>query len=165
MGRKEEEWVENLVREYTGLVYSIAFRILRNSEEASDVVQETFIKLYKNIDKYKEEKNLKNWIYTIALNSARDAYRKQKRKGEEAVDTELVSDSTQHNDVIEDRLLLEKVILNLTEDQKQVVQLYYFESMNIAEISEILEINESLVKVRLHRARKAMLGYAEELDV
>jgi len=73
---------QQIVKEFTPMMYSIAYRLLGNKEESVDVVQDTFMKVYKNRERFSAEKNLKNWLYTITINTARDSYRKKKRLAE-----------------------------------------------------------------------------------
>ena len=111
------------------------------------------------------EKNLKNWLYTIAINTARDHHRKKKRRAETSDENELQFVDKNNLELnIDNKLVLEKLMGLLPLDLKEVVTLYYFEEKSVKEISEVLEIKESLVKVRLFRARQNMLDEFKRLS-
>ncbi|MBF0433088.1 MAG: sigma-70 family RNA polymerase sigma factor [Fibrobacteria bacterium] len=151
-----------VVKEYTGMVYSLAWRILGNKDDTMDAVQETFSKLYHNRHKFSKESSLKNWIYTIGINTARDIYRKRKRK-KEVQDVEYYTDSKSHTNPkeLENKLFAAKLIEILPLELRIVIVLHYLEDKSIEEIASFLDISESLVKVRLYRARKTMLSEYE----
>jgi RNA polymerase sigma-70 factor (ECF subfamily) len=152
------------VQEFSGMAYSLAFRILDNRDDAKDAVQQAFLKLYRNKDKYLKNKNLKNWIYTITLNTARDFYRKKKRHLEmEIFENTAVSGTDNREHKVEDGLFTQKLVNLLPFDLREVVVLYYLEQMSIKEVSSMLDITENLVKVRLYRARKKLIETYEKL--
>lgn len=144
-----------VIQQYSGYVYQLAWRMLGNAQDARDVAQDTFIKLYQNWDKRIESSSLKNWICTIALNTSRDLYRKQKRL--KLGNEKFLRDFDEPQDFTEDlpnKDLVQNVLNQLSLEFRMVIQLFYFEEKSIKEIAEILEISEVLVKVRLFRAKK-----------
>ena len=105
--------IEAAVREFSGMAYSLAFRILGNHDDAKETVQESFTKLYGKRDTYLEEKNLKNWIYTITLNTARDLYRKKKRQSEIELSEQLMSKGLGYDDDKVDNSLYTQKLLSI----------------------------------------------------
>lgn len=152
---------EYLFTKYKNYVYQSVYGILKNGEDAEDVVQETYIVSYKRRMSLRDTQKFKFWIRRIAVNLAIDKYRKKKREilMEEGkifylkdqllpVDTTVktVEEKEQH------RYLMEK-IYDLKEEYREVIELYYFNELSYREIGERLDINLAAVKSRLYRAK------------
>ena len=71
---------EKLVKEYESMVYHIAYRMMQNEQEAKDISQEIFVKVYRNLSKFDEKSAFSTWLYRIAVNTCIDALRKNKTK-------------------------------------------------------------------------------------
>ena len=155
---------EKLVKENESLVYHIAYRMMQNEEEAKDVSQEIFIKVYKNLQKFDEKSAFSTWIYRIAVNTCIDALRK--KKGKEVVSWE---EQTQHQkenlaDTAEtpEEVYLQKekqlqimdMIQNLSPEHKAVLLMRDMEDMTYGEIAECLSVSLGTVKSRIARARE-----------
>ncbi|MFH1762214.1 MAG: sigma-70 family RNA polymerase sigma factor [bacterium] len=147
----------NIIREFADIVYNLSYRILGNSDEAKDAAQETFFKVYRKFYQYKPEMNLKNWIYTIAINTSRDVYRSRRRYSSDQLQEESISDRDNMPNKIENKIYTQEILNSLPVDYKVVVVLFYLEARPVNEISKLLKIPKVLVKVRLHRARKKIL--------
>jgi RNA polymerase sigma-70 factor (ECF subfamily) len=147
-----------ILNSHLDYVYSLAYRILGNAEDAKDAVQETFFKVYKKYEQYDAKRSLKNWLCAIAVNTSRDIYRSRKRQAVAlSVEDQPVSDQARAQAGIESRLLAEEVLNFLAYEFRSVMVLFYVEGKPIKEIAKILKIPQVLVKVRLHRARKRIL--------
>ncbi len=155
---------EKLVKENESLVYHIAYRMMQNEEEAKDVSQEIFIKVYRNLQKFDEKSAFSTWIYRIAVNTCIDALRK--KKGKEVVSWE---EQTQHQkenlaDTAEtpEEVYLQKekqlqimdMIQNLSPEHKAVLLMRDMEDMTYGEIAECLSVSLGTVKSRIARARE-----------
>ncbi len=155
---------EKLVKENESLVYHIAYRMMQNEEEAKDVSQEIFIKVYRNLQKFDEKSTFSTWIYRIAVNTCIDALRK--KKGKEVVSWE---EQTQHQkenlaDTAEtpEEVYLQKekqlqimdMIQNLSPEHKAVLLMRDMEDMTYGEIAECLSVSLGTVKSRIARARE-----------
>jgi RNA polymerase sigma-70 factor, ECF subfamily len=153
------ERFDEVVRNYSGYVYTITFRLLGNSADAEDAAQETFIKAYKRLNTYDEDRGLKNWLCTIALNTARDFYRRSNRRPADALEEEhaVVPDDHDFSSHIGDRLDVGKMLSILNMNFRSVVVLYYMEQLSVKEISAMMKKTESVVKVWLFRARKTLM--------
>src|SRR5215210_5522012 len=81
--RREAAAFEELVGERTGEIYGLLFRLTENSEEARDLTQETFLRAFQHIDRFRGEADLKTWIYRIAINQARNRWRWWRRRRRE----------------------------------------------------------------------------------
>ncbi len=156
-----------IVRRYKDQLLNFAYRFLGNLEESEDVVQETFLRLYKNRHAYKQIAKFSTWIYTIAGNLAKTELRKRKRRklisiselGFEEKEYEL-EDNKANTEQQADSQLKEKIIQNAIEDLpfrfKQVIILRDIQELSYEDISSILRIPLGTVKSRVNRARQRL---------
>jgi RNA polymerase sigma-70 factor, ECF subfamily len=154
------ERFHEVVNLYGGYVYTLAYRILGNPCDAEEAAQETFVKAYKNLDRYDETKGLKNWLCTIALNTARDFYRRSRRERKmvsDGVEVEELSDQRQAGVHTENRIDIKKILSLLELKYRTVVVLFYMEQCSIKEIGCLLNKPENLIKIWLFRARKKIM--------
>lgn len=162
-----------VVETYSGYIYRLALKMLQNPQDAEDVLQETFIKAFRALPNFNGKSKVSTWLYRIATNEALMFLRKKKpdfvsvempsekssgdQKSLQIVDwccipeDELASDEARHHL----DLGIEKLSLAL----KSVFILRDVEGLSIKETAEILEISESAVKIRLHRARMQLREY------
>ncbi|HZE62819.1 MAG TPA: sigma-70 family RNA polymerase sigma factor, partial [Pyrinomonadaceae bacterium] len=82
--RREAAAFEDLVAERSGEIYGLLFRLTENGEEARDLTQETFLRAFQNIDRFRGEADIRTWIYRIAINQARNRYRWWRRRRRDA---------------------------------------------------------------------------------
>jgi len=156
--------IEMLVRQYETGVFRLALSILGDEADANEVTQETFIAALKSLKTYQEKKTFKAWLYTIALNLSRSHLRK--RKIIERLKTTINSifrvdsqkQSSPEDEVIrtEKEAAIWKELNKLDERHRTVVILRYFHELHIAEIAEIMSINEGTIHSRLHTARERL---------
>ncbi|WP_299213903.1 RNA polymerase sigma factor [uncultured Aquimarina sp.] len=153
----------SLVERYQSLVYTIVFRMIRNKEEAEEIAQDTFIKAYKSLSKYRGEAKFSTWLYTIAYRKSLDAIKKNKR----FVATELieeisegevgvVNDALSYLQDVERKRVISDSILKLPEEESAIITLYYFEEKSVKEIKEIVGLTEDNIKIKLYRSRKKL---------
>lgn len=152
--------------EYNGIVTSQSDRLFRYALKlvgdhswAKDLVQESLIKLWSNRDKVTTD-YAKPFLYRVLYNKMVDDTRKRKR----VKLTDSLPEVKTQSDELEHRDLVEKAFEQLTESQKQIIMLRDWEGYSYDEIAEILDINLSLVKVNLFRARKKMRAVVNELN-
>lgn len=155
---------DDFVNEHRGRVYGVALRVVSDPELAADVVQETFLRAWRGLARFRGESQISTWLHRIAVNTALTARRKAARThgpSLEVVD-EVVAESTpdidpeRRGEVLDLRGRLEAALDALPEGQKAVVILKDVEGWSHAEIAEALEITVSAAKVRLHRAHRRL---------
>ncbi|MEL7607835.1 MAG: sigma-70 family RNA polymerase sigma factor [Sedimentibacter saalensis] len=151
-----EDAYRQIVEEYGNRLLRTCYLILKDREEAEDVVQETFIKVFRNIDSFRENSGLYTWIYTIALNLSRDRLRK--KQDMLALEDEQVGNSDVDYEVEKgiDRELLRKELFSINPLYREVLVLFYFEELSIKHISNLLNEKEGTIKSKLSRGRSIL---------
>lgn len=163
----DSQQFHQLIRPYERSLYIMAFSMLRNEADAEDVAQEACLKAYRNLASFRADSKFGTWLVSITLNEARNRLRRNRSARTESVDIppdehghvspallrdwrEVPSEVLERAEV---RQLLRKAIATLPEIYREVFLLRDVEEFSIKEAAEALNISESLVKVRLHRAR------------
>ena len=146
-----------LVKRYKDAIFYFILRMVQNEEDAVDLTQESFIKAFNNISKFKEEYSFKNWLFTIASHRTIDFIRKKKQMKESDLLEKDISEPyvSPVDTLIKDermKKLAEEIEL-LPENYRMVILLKHKENLKIEEIAEIMNIPPGTVKVWLHRAR------------
>lgn len=152
-----------LVEEYQGYAFAVAFRVLCDEEEAKDVVQESFVRVWKNLSHYNREVKFTTWMYSIVTNLCYDRLRSRKKRKTtvvDGVDPSLFASLTAEDNP--ERLYNNKelagVITMLTEKlppkQKIVFVLRDLQGLSVHEVSNILQLSEGSVKTNLVYARR-----------
>lgn len=161
---------KQLVEHYQSYAFRLAFKIVCNEEDARDVVQESFIKIWKNIKHYKQSVKFSTWLYKIVTNTAIDQYRKNSKRKTISIDNtgNLPFDNdtyaTHKNlDNIEIANLITQLAKGLPEKQRVVFVLRDIQSLESLEVQEILEMSETVVKSNLYHARKSVKGKLKKL--
>lgn len=142
-------------------LFRFAFRLLGSSEEAKDVVQEVFIKVWSGRDQMEQIQNMEAWCMRITRNLSLDKLRSRQRKStdtmEEAADVRHEGlTPLEATEISESMVRINQLIAALPEKQRQVIHLRDVEGYSYNEICEILELDMNQVKVNLFRARNAV---------
>jgi len=159
-----------LVNLYKDKMHRLAYRMLNNRQDSEDIVQETFMRVYMNLNHYDETQKFSTWIYRIGKNLCIDLLRKKKatrsldaaEAGEERsrnyYDRLQSADPSPETRYLhtEFREQVYKVLGKLNEKYRLIIALYYLEEMSLQEISEKLGIPVTTVKSRLHRGREQL---------
>lgn len=151
-----------LVEEYQNKFLSMAYKYTNNYNDAEDLCQEIFIKVYKNLPSFKNKSKLSTWLYKIAINTCIDWNRKNinsrislmNLRNKEVKD---VKSSYDTEDIIiykEYQKIIHKTVYSLKDKYKSIVILYHFNQLSYKEISNILNIPTKTIETRLYRARK-----------
>jgi RNA polymerase sigma-70 factor, ECF subfamily len=146
--------------EYSDSLFRFSFYRLSDREKAKDVVQDTFVKYWEYVitDSNEEVKNVKSFLYRIAINAITDQYRKKKNVSLDALSEEGFdpADSEIHNKVLRslDSQRALELVLKLDESIRDIVLMRYVDELSVKEISEILDERENTISVKLHRAVK-----------
>jgi len=151
-------------------IYYLAMRLVRNHNDADEIVQKTFIQIYKSIDRFRGESTFKTWLYRIAINQCKDHLKsKEQRITKISLETpqfKRLKTPFEHplqKLVREDRSkMLLKIIHKLSHQQKTAVMLRVFEDMAFKEIANVLECKESTAKVHFHQALIKMKTLVKE---
>jgi len=151
-----------LVNRYSGMVYSMAFRLLKSDVEAEDLSQEVFVSAFRSLAGFKRSAKFSTWIYRITYNKAISQLRK--KRSELSTDNEVFLETrggVDHSDEIlsqeEDTgKLLGEAIKQLPEGDQILIMLHYYEDQSMEEISTITGISVANVKVKLFRIRKRL---------
>lgn len=167
---------EKLYKDHYDMLYRAAFRITGNQDDAEDVIQETFLNAYKSYSSFKKESSFSTWVYKIMLNCSYKYIKKRdhlpiidiaKREGLSVQD---FWENIQSGDSVEDTAVVEdmretclQLFLNcIPKKQKIAFTLQILLALPISEVSEIMDISESAVKINVYRARQHLKANMEE---
>lgn len=150
-------------------LYRFAFRLLGNNEEAKDVVQEVFIKVWNGREQLDQIQNMEAWCMRITKNLSLDRLRQQQRRPTDSIEKGMhISNDglspAESTELSESMKRIGELMAGLPEKQRQVMHLRDIEGYSYNEICEILEIDMSQVKVSLFRARNAVRERLQKMD-
>lgn len=156
-----------LVRKYQVQLYRVIRRVVIDDEESQDVLQDTFVKVWKHVAGFREDAKLSTWLYRIATNEALSHLRKKKNKffiPVVDVESQLSQkiDQAMPTDGDEINRKLQKAIIRLPERQRMVFQLKYYEDMPYEDMSEVLGVTVGALKASYHHAVKKIEQYVTE---
>lgn len=154
-----------LVDRYKDLVFTLALRMVKHREEAEEVSQDTFIKVFRSLNRFKGDSKFSTWIYRVAYNTCLDRLKKHKREQQVVP----IDEYTEHQVLTLDNALdkmerderkeaIQNCLQLLPSDDAALLTLFYFEELSLEEISEIIGITANNVKVKLFRSRKKLTG-------
>ncbi|MEE8575457.1 MAG: sigma-70 family RNA polymerase sigma factor [Thermodesulfobacteriota bacterium] len=168
-GLGEELAFEKIYKASAGFVYNTALRIVADPEDAKEVTQEVFIKIYREIKGFEFRSSFKTWVYRITANTALNKCRARGQRGREvAIDTRMAANSAQvrgsEESLIgkENKRELTELLQTLNPDQRACIVLRELEGLSYSEIADTLEVNINTVRTRLLRARIALLKEAKK---
>lgn len=150
----------HIINKYKNPLYATILRMTKNPDNAQDLVQEAFIKVYNQLGKFEQKGSFSNWLYRVAINHCMDEFRKKSytTKKVELDETKVVNSN--HPEVIflkkEKSRQLEKLIATLPEDERMIILLRYVNELGYKEISEMMDLPLTNVRNKLHRAKKKM---------
>lgn len=154
-----------LIERYQTVVFNCAFRIVGDMEDAADVTQSVFLKLYQHVESVDSSRPFFSWLYRVAVNEAID--HKRRRKPHDVLDEEVIEATNTSPDqqlVQRDReAVLMRAMDHLSEEQRSVVVLRHFAELSYRDIAGVLEIPESQVKSRLYAARQRLKDILQKI--
>ena len=158
----DQEAFTQIVEMYQNPVYNMCYRMLSNPQAAEDAAQETFWRVYKNLNRYDSKRKFATWLLSIAAHYCIDQQRKKRLPSIDL--SEIIEFSAEdpapkpENVAIKNEFSeeVQRQMAELNESDRAVLVLRYWHEMSEVEISETLRITKSAVKSRLHRARKHM---------
>ena len=155
-----------LVNKYKNLVYNLAYRILKNREDAEEVSQDAFLKAFNVINEFNNKAKFSTWLYKIVYNIAISMVRHKKTLNylktdeldEDLFDNQEFSfQNVFQMEIDEKKEIVQNLLNELNDEENILIALYYFNDCSIQEISEITSLSMPNVKIKLYRTRKSLL--------
>lgn len=154
-----------LVDKHKDKAYNLAFRICGNREEAEEVAQDAFLKAYRSLKKFKMKSSFATWLYRIVYNTAVSLVR-SRRKGLLALEefpadaVDFIAAGSDEEEAANEftNSLINFALQKISEEERGLITLYYYNEMDTGEISSITGISKSNIKVKIFRARQKMAG-------
>jgi len=164
----DQKAFSELFYEYKEMVYRVVYKLLGNSEETNDAVQQTFIELYKSLPGYAGKSKFTTWLYRIAVNVSIQFFRKRRtRDKNQPFNPEIHADSTSENDnpleKKELRKQIEEALASLHIRKRTVVVLHDIENRTMEEISDIIGVPVGTIKSRLFYGREELKKKLEKV--
>lgn len=152
-----------LVDRYKDLVFTLALKMLTNKEEAEEIAQDTFLKAYHSLNKFKGESKFSTWLYRITYNTCLDRLKKKKKERT----TSYIEDFSEHQtkvienildsiDENEKNIAIQECLTELPSEDAFLLILYYFDGQSVEEIAKVIDISTDNVKIKLFRIRKKL---------
>lgn len=158
----------DIVSQYSEPLYWKIRHIVLNHDDANDILQNVFIKAWKNIDDFQNRAKISTWLYRIAINESLDFIRKQKSTAviesdaDNNIANRLIAD--EYFDGDKTVAMLQQAIATLPEVQRVVFNLRYYDEMKYSEMSKILNTTEGALKASYHIALKKITEYFKSQD-
>ena len=160
-----------IVDRHKDKAYNLAFRICGTREEAEEITQDSFLKAYRSLNGFKMKSSFATWLYRIVYNTS-ISYVRARKKGvlsledfpADVIDF-LTDNSSEEGAEREYRnALIGFALQKINEEERGLITLFYYEEMSTDEISDVIGISKSNIKVRLYRARQKMIEIIEKVD-
>ncbi|WP_348823946.1 RNA polymerase sigma factor [Flavobacterium aestuarii] len=152
-----------LVDRYKDMIFTLAIKMVKNNEEAEEAAQDTFIKIYNSLSKFKGESKFSTWIYKIAYNTCIDRLKKNKKEENNISIDEFSADLIKTMDNAlnalkenERKQTIQDCLNLLSGDENFLLTLFYFEDQSLEEIGKVMNITANNVKVKLFRSRQKL---------
>jgi RNA polymerase sigma-70 factor (ECF subfamily) len=174
---RDEMAFREIVDRYEAKVFSIIYGILRNRNDAEDIAQQVFAKIYFSIKNFDFRSSLLTWIYKITVNECYDYLRKRRVRKlvyesdftvEESLRLENSEPATDQAPAVDQQLaqrdLIIKLLEKVSDEDRMLILLKEVEGHSVEELSEMTGMNENTIKVKLFRARQKLVKAAERLN-
>jgi RNA polymerase sigma factor (sigma-70 family) len=160
-----------IVDRHKNKAYNLAFRICGNHEEAEELAQDSFVKAYRSLGGFKMKSSFATWLYRIVYNTAISHVR-IKKKGVLSLEdfpadaTDFIGSNTSEEEAEREyrSSLVNFALQKITEEERGLISLYYYDEISTDEISDITGISRSNIKVKLFRARQKMQDIIEKVE-
>ena len=157
-----------LIDRYQNFVFTVAIRIVKISEEAEEVAQDSFIKAFDSLSTFRGDSKFSTWLYRIVYHKSLDRVKKNNRHRTYEINEEITDDSLDHIEnglefmLSEERTkLIKDCIDKLPAEDAAIISLYYFEEQTIREIAKVTDLTEDNIKIKLYRSRKKLFSLLE----
>lgn len=151
----------HLVNRYKDMVFTLSLKMVNNKEEAEEIAQDTFIKVFNSLHKFKGDSKFSTWIYRITYNTCLDRIRKNKKEKTVSYIEDFSEHQTKAIETIFDSIdenernkAIEDCLKELPPEDAFILILYYFDDKSIDEISKVINASVDNIKVKLFRIRK-----------
>ena len=171
MDREEKNYIlEKMMIEYGNELVRLAFSYVKDTEIAKDMVQNTFINCYKNLDSFRYDAQVKTWLYRITINECKDYLKSWNYKMVQV--RSFINETTRSMLPSTERTVIDKYnnqemkesIFSLPKVYREVIYLYYYDSLTTVEIANVLDIPVNTVKTRLRRAKQRLESLIKEVE-
>mgnify|MGYP001167438843 CR=1 FL=1 len=159
--KNDEKAFRTIVESYQNMVYTLAFRLVCHQEEAEDVVQETFIRVWLHLHRYRHDMKFSTWVYAIATNICLDKLKSKKYrfdlgKADFTMIDQLISEEKADDKLLSSEMaeIIQALTNELSPKQKVVFALRFFEDLEVEEIVKITGMSAAKIKSNLFLARK-----------
>lgn len=152
------------------MAYSVAYKVVRNSEDAEEITQDAFVKAYQKLASFHDDSKFSTWLYRIVYNTAISVTRKKKMEFT-AIDHYIIDNLSEEQ--VKDEMkgltpkqqstVLRQAIEKLNHLDQLLIELFYFDQQNLSDIAQISGLTEANVKVKLHRIRKKLYSEVNHL--
>jgi RNA polymerase sigma-70 factor (ECF subfamily) len=167
-----------LIRRYEDQVYSVAFRLVGNADDAADVAQEVFLSCFRHFRKYRGDSKLSTWLYRITVNTTKNLWSRQQRRGQnrtqpletddpdDPAPIDMIADSAPDPRRLAEGVeivdVLESKLQEIEPDFREVIVLRFIEGLSYEEIAEVTHEPLGTIKSRIFRARRALREVMED---
>jgi RNA polymerase sigma-70 factor (ECF subfamily) len=159
---------KRIFEKYQQKVFFIAFRLTGNKDDAKDIVQDVFVRLFKFINKFDTDRNFYTWLYKLTVNASYDYLKKNRKYKEESIDgnakinSEILIESIDDEKRIDLKSKLYELLEHLATQQRAAYIMREIDDLSYSEIAEILKCEESTVRAHVHLARKLLRKLIKE---
>jgi RNA polymerase sigma-70 factor (ECF subfamily) len=163
--RGDRHAFEELFRKHQSYAFNVAYSLLSNAEDAADVTQEAFLRVHRNMERFRGDSSFTTWLYRVVVNLAITELRRRSRSRTQLMEDiapaeawraeeEAADAPALHLEMGEERETVQRVLRHLPPDYRAVLVLRHFQQLAYEEICQVLGLTMSQVKTRLHRARR-----------
>ncbi|MEK4427421.1 sigma-70 family RNA polymerase sigma factor [Solibacillus sp. FSL K6-1523] len=172
MDREEKDFMlEKIMIEYGNELVRLAFSYVKDAEAAKDIVQNTFIKCYKKLDSFRFDAQIKTWLYRITINECKDYLKSWHYKMVQV--KSFINETAKSILPSTEKAVIDKfnngeikdTIFSLPKVYREIIYLYYYDSLTTGEIAEVLDIPVNTVKTRLRRAKQRLEPLIREAEL
>ena len=160
---------EKLVDRHKSYAYTIAYRVVGSHEDAEEIANDAFVKLFSIADSFKGDSKFTTWFYRIVVNTAIGRMRKKKIRTEDITDPanstgyNMAGEEDQSLQTKDRKYYLELAIQKLSDEERILITLYYFKELSLSEMTKITDLDANSMKVKIFRARKKLAKTLEVL--
>ena len=159
---------EPLVSQYQDMVFTLALRILKHSEDAQEVAQDVFVKAYRSLHSFQQKAQFKTWLYRITYNESINALNKRTKRIHLADLDKVIhqgfEDQNLNFETDDEKLIILKALDVLNETERAIVTLYYYDDVPIKDIASITHMTQANVKIKLFRSRQKLYEILKDFD-